>query len=121
MSARVLLLGFDPATVPGVDTNMVNYAIAIGQAKFDAERITTENCFVRPDESARAQIIEQLKANRYEVIVIGGGLRKPEALLQMFEEVVNLVRVYAPDAAIAFNSNPTDSADAAMRWLGRTI
>lgn len=121
MSARVLLIGFDPSTVPGVDANMVNQAIAIGQAKFDAEGITAENCLVRPDGSAREQIVEHLKANRYEVVVIGGGLRKPEAMLQMFEEVVNLVRVYAPSAAIAFNSNPMDSADAAKRWLGRSL
>jgi len=119
MSARVLLIGFDPATVPGVDANLVNHAIAIGQAKFDAEGITADSCLVRPDDAARAQIVAALKANPYEVVVIGGGIRKPEAMLLMCEEVVNRVREHAPRAAIAFNTNPTDSADAAKRWLGR--
>src|SRR5262245_50994859 len=75
MSARVLLLGFDPASVPGVDANMVNQAIAIGQARFDAEGIAVENCLVRPDASARQQIIDALQNHSYEVIVIGGGIR----------------------------------------------
>ena len=31
--------------------------------------------------------------------------------------VINLVHRHAPHAAIAFNSNPVDSLDAARRWL----
>jgi len=50
-------------------------------------------------------------------VVIGGGIRKHEPLLELFEKVVNLVRRHAPDAAIAFNSSPEDTADAALRWL----
>lgn len=50
-------------------------------------------------------------------MVIGGGIRKPEPLLEFFEKVVNLVRLHVPSAAIAFNSSPVDSADAALRWL----
>jgi hypothetical protein len=38
-------------------------------------------------------------------------------LLEFFEKVVNLARQHAPSAAIAFNSSPEDSADAALRWL----
>ena len=33
------------------------------------------------------------------------------------EKVINLVRQHAPDAAIAFNSTPEDTADVALRWL----
>jgi hypothetical protein len=38
-------------------------------------------------------------------------------LLELFEKVVNLVRRHAPEAAIAFNNSPDDTADAALRWL----
>jgi hypothetical protein len=31
--------------------------------------------------------------------------------------VVNLVRRHAPAADIAFNTNPEDCVDAALRWL----
>jgi hypothetical protein len=53
----------------------------------------------------------------YAVVVVGGGIRKPEPMLRLFEVVVNLIRRHAPQAAIAFNTSPVDSVDAAMRWL----
>jgi hypothetical protein len=34
-----------------------------------------------------------------------------------FEAIINAVRKAAPNAAIAFNTRPDDSADAAARWL----
>jgi len=37
--------------------------------------------------------------------------------LALFEVVVNVVRKAAPGAAIAFNTRPDDSADAAARWV----
>ena len=37
--------------------------------------------------------------------------------LVILEQVVNLVRRHAPDAAIAFNSTPTTIYEAAARWL----
>jgi hypothetical protein len=43
--------------------------------------------------------------------------REQEELLELVERVVDLVRRHAPQAAIAFNSGPDDSADAARRWL----
>jgi hypothetical protein len=117
MSARVLLLGLDPALVPGFDPAPVQLAIRKGQARFDAEGITVDPCLVPPDESARPLIVEQLVGKDYEVVVIGGGIRKEESLLEMFEWVINLVRKHAPRAKIAFNRNPMDSVDAAKRWL----
>lgn len=50
-------------------------------------------------------------------MVIGGGIRKPEPMLEFFETVINLVRRHAPSAAITFNTNPENSLNAARRWL----
>ena len=47
----------------------------------------------------------------------GAGVRLPPRLLSIFEAVINAVREAAPRAAIAFNTRPDDSADAAARWL----
>ncbi|HWB65796.1 MAG TPA: hypothetical protein VG708_03080 [Mycobacteriales bacterium] len=115
----VLLLGFDPRSVPGVDASMVETAIAIGQQRFDDLGIETVTCLVKPDATADGQIIDALRDRDYECVVIGGGVRKPEELLEFFERVINLVHRHAPNAAIAFNSNPMDSADAALRWIRR--
>jgi hypothetical protein len=47
-------------------------------------------------------------------VVIGGGMRNQ---LELFEQVINLVRRRAPGAAIAFNSTPADTFEAAARWI----
>jgi hypothetical protein len=65
----------------------------------------------------RAAIGTALTRADYARVVIGGGIRKHEPLLGLFEKVVNLVRQDAPGAAIAFNTTPEDTADAALRWL----
>jgi hypothetical protein len=44
-----------------------------------------------------------LRTRPWECVVIGGGVRN-EVQLELFEQVLNLVRRYAPDAAIAFSS-----------------
>jgi hypothetical protein len=121
MSANrnVLLVGLDPHAVPGVDAALVDTAIAIGQKRFEAQGIPADLCLVRPDATAEPEIIAHLARKDYACVVIGGGIRKPEEMLDLFERVINLVRTHAPAAAIAFNTNPTNSFDAAMRWLPR--
>lgn len=46
-----------------------------------------------------------------------GGLRHSDDQVELLEQVVNLIRMHAPDAAIAFNSTPATTYDAAARWL----
>ena len=53
-----------------------------------------------------------------DCVVIGGGLRIPPKSLALFETVVNTVHRAAPQAAIAFNTRPEDTAAAAARQLG---
>jgi hypothetical protein len=120
INRNVLLIGLDPHAphaVSSVDPALVDTAIAIGQQRFEAQDIPAELCLVKPDASADPEIIAHLQRKDYACVVIGGGIRKPEELLEMFERVINLVRQHAPGAAIAFNTNPTNSVDAAMRWL----
>ncbi|TWP53751.1 hypothetical protein FKR81_03060 [Lentzea tibetensis] len=115
--ARVLVVGLDPAKIEGWDPEPVLAAIARGQARFDDLGIDADLCLVTLDENPEGTIAEALTREDYACVVIGGGIRKHEPLLELFEKVVNLVRQHAPDAAIAFNSGPDDSADAALRWL----
>ncbi len=69
------------------------------------------------DESAESVIAAALAERDWDVVVIGGGIRKPEPLLPLFEQAVNLVRRHTPKAAIAFNTSGGDSVEAAKRWL----
>ena len=45
------------------------------------------------------------------------GLRVPAKGLLLFETLINAVHRAAPHAAIAFNTKPQDTAEAAARWL----
>jgi hypothetical protein len=54
----------------------------------------------------------------YDCVVIGGGLRLPPKGLLFFEMVVNAIHQGAPKAAIAFNTRPQDTAEAAARCIG---
>jgi hypothetical protein len=49
------------------------------------------------------------------VVVVGGGIRTGDE--RLFELVINLVHRHAAGAAIAFNSTPSDTFNAAARWI----
>ena len=68
-------------------------------------------------DDIEAVVTEAVDSRPWEVVIVGGGVRKPEDQLELFERLVNLVHRHAPDAAIAFNSTPGDTFDAAARWL----
>ncbi|MEU5696496.1 hypothetical protein [Actinosynnema sp. NPDC020468] len=116
---RVLLIGLNPALIPGWDPEPVLAALARGRDRFRERGIEFDECLVPLDEHTEGTIADALVAADYACVVIGGGIRKTEELLELFEKVVNLVRLHAPGAAIAFNTTPDDTADAALRWLRR--
>jgi hypothetical protein len=116
-SGRVLVIGLDPVKIEGWDPAPVVAAIARGQARFADLGIDADTCLVDPDDDPETAIAASLAAHDYACVVVGGGIRKHEPLLDLFERTVNLVRLHAPGAAIAFNSTPDDTADAALRWL----
>lgn len=116
-STRVLILGWDPRTVPGYDPAPVLAAIERGTRRFEERGLSYHLGLLPFDDSAEERAVELLRREPYECVVIGGGIRKEEELLGFFEVVVNLVRRHAPQAAIAFDSTPDDLVDAAQRWL----
>ena len=72
---------------------------------------------ITPDAAGGATLESALKDGAYDCVVIGGGLRIPPKGLALFETVVNIIHKSAPKAAIAFNTRPEDTADAAARQL----
>jgi hypothetical protein len=114
---RVLVIGLDPYRVPGPwDPKPVVEAIQLGIARFAEHGVGVETCLFGLDGSDDVEkvVTDALRARRWECVTIGGGVRNQ---LELFEQVINLVRRHAPDAAIAFNSTPADTFDAAARWL----
>lgn len=107
----------DPALPPGFNAEKINAGIAIGAAKLKERGWQADLCMIAPDETAGPILEKQLASAVYDCVVIGGGLRLPPKSLLLFETVVNAVHKGAPKAAIAFNTRPEDTADAAARWL----
>ena len=58
-----------------------------------------------------------LKAEKFDCVLIGAGLRQPGERLLLFEKIINLVHELAPNARICFNTTPADSVDAVRRWV----
>ena len=116
---RILVIGLDPYRVPGPwDPRPIAEAIENAAPRYAEEGLEVENCLLGLDgDDIEAVVTAALRAHSWDCVVVGGGIRKPEELLEMFEVIVNLIRQYAPQAAIAFNRSPADIVDAAARWL----
>jgi hypothetical protein len=120
LAPRVLVIGLDPHRVPGPwDPKLVSDAIDAGMARFAEHGIGVESCLFGLDggDDVEAVVAAALSSRPWQCVVIGGGIRKVEDQLELFERVVNLVRRHAPSAAIAFNRNPADTFEAAARWI----
>lgn len=120
LEPRVLVIGLDPSRVPGPwDPKPVIDAIAAGMVRFADRGVGAESCLFGLDGSDDVEMVvtAALRSRAWECVVIGGGLRKEEERLELFERLVNLVRRHAPTAALAFNSTPADTFDAAARWI----
>jgi hypothetical protein len=109
----------DPAIPPGFNAQKINAGIAIGKDKIEERGWQGDLCMIPPDETAGPILEKHLESAPYDCVVIGGGLRLPPKSLLLFETVVNAVHRAAPKAAIAFNTRPEDTAEAAARWLKR--
>ncbi|MCX5386633.1 hypothetical protein [Streptomyces sp. NBC_00083] len=112
-----LVLGIDPHTVPGMDGDALRAVLDGELGRFAAHGIDASMTLIEPDERAEPTVVAALAERAWDVVVIGGGIRKPVPLLTFFELIVNLVRRHAPGAAIAFNTSGGDSVEAALRHL----
>ncbi|MCE4224304.1 hypothetical protein HCU64_11125 [Methylobacterium sp. C25] len=121
---QVLLIGYapdavdfsDPALPPGMNAEKIAAGIEICLKDMRDRGWGADFCSIRPRDAV-ATVTLQLQAKTYDCVVIGGGVRLASDGLIVFEAVINAVREYAPDAAIAFNSRPENSAEAAARWI----
>jgi hypothetical protein len=111
----------DPALPPGFNAEKINAGIEIAVAKIAERGWQADLCMIPPDDTAGHILENQLASATYACVVIGGGLRLPPKSLILFEKVVNAVHKVAPKAAIAFNTRPEDTAEAAARWIAPRI
>ncbi|MDB5458395.1 MAG: hypothetical protein JWO72_136 [Caulobacteraceae bacterium] len=124
-SRTVLIVGQDPDTVdfsdpalpPGLTADKVRAGLAAARRQLTDQGYRCDLCMTDKGETAEAVIAEQLRRMAYDCVVVGAGVRTPPSSLRLFEKVINAVHRHAPQATIAFNTRPDDSAEAALRWL----
>ncbi|AKU17720.1 hypothetical protein [Luteipulveratus mongoliensis] len=117
---QVLVIGLDPYRVPGPwDPQPVADAIAAATAEFTERGIDAENCLVGLDgkDDHEELLTAALRSRSWDCVLVGGGIRHSDELLELFETTINLVHRLAPDATIAFNSRPDDIVTAVVRRL----
>ena len=91
--------------------------IAVALKQFTERGWESDVGYIPRDETAGPTVERQVRSTNYECVVIGAGVRLPPRNLALFEVVINAIRKVAPGVAIAFNTRPDDSADAAARGL----
>jgi hypothetical protein len=107
-----------------MNVEKVHAGIAVARKQFTERGWEGDIGLIQPDETAGPAVERMLASKSYDCVVIGAGVRLPPRHLALFEIVINSIRKAAPGAAIAFNTRPDDSADAAARGLAtgtRTI
>jgi hypothetical protein len=125
-SKSVLIIGFDPQyldfSAPELaPMNLSAEKIMAGFAA-ETERLRglgyqPDGCLVDLGDTAEAAVASQLRAKRYDCVIIGAGIRANPKYFLLFERLLNLVHELAPKARIGFNTKPTDTVDAVQRWL----
>lgn len=118
---RVLVIGLDPYRVPGPwNPEPLAEEIEAGLAKFAEHGVGVQTCLFGLDGSddVEAVVGKALQAHPWQCVTVGGGLRHSDDQVELLEQVINLIRRLAPEAAIAFNSSPSTTYEAAARWIG---
>lgn len=106
----------DPAIPPGTDAAKIHAGIAAGMKSMTDRGWHADLCLVDPEDAVDT-LERQLGETTYDCVVVGAGLRVPANGLRLFERLLNVIHRDAPGAAIAFNTEPGDTGDAAARWV----
>ena len=103
----LLVIGSDPARIPGYDPAPVPAAPERGRDGHRAAGTGSTEVLVGPDGGLpRVAAAPTARA---------GGLRTPPECTELFERVVNLVHRHAPGSVTAFGTSPVDGGEAALR------
>jgi hypothetical protein len=123
---RILMVGIDPAVIdfstpffqekPWLNAEVINAALARDAAALAGHGLEADLCKLDMGETADAVLAAALAAQRYDVVMIGAGLRADPQHHLLFERAINRIHRDAPDARIAFSTRPDDTAEAVLRW-----
>jgi len=120
--ARVLLVGLDPdivdyskSPVPGLTAAKVHAAVEGEKAKLESLGYSVKSLYVeRWEDRGECPGCR----NEYDCIMVGASLRIVPPYFFLFEKLINVIHRNAPASTkVCFNTNPSDTADAVLRWV----
>jgi hypothetical protein len=121
MAKKVLMIGWHPSVVnyakyPGLTPEKLEAGLRADETRLAELGYAPTLAFIRSAETAEADLAAHLEGEDFDVVMIGAGVRRDDEHFVVFERLVNVVHAKAPRARIAFNTGPTDSAEAVRRW-----
>ncbi len=121
MAKKILMVGWHPTVVdyakyPGLTAEKLEAGLRADEKKLNDQGYEASIGFIFSGATATDQLTETLKAEAFDVVLIGAGVRKDDDHFLVFETLVNVIHEHAPKARIAFNTGPTDSVEAIERW-----
>jgi hypothetical protein len=124
---KVLLIGVDPklidsslATTTGWDTNRVRAAAQDINKRLMELGYEVQSCLVDPKETNEGIVSDILSKEKFDCIMIGFGIRGLPQHTVLFEKIINTIHQNAPPPSstkICFNTNPSDTVEAVLRWI----
>lgn len=122
----VLLVGIDPAMIDFSSPDFAPHNLSADRVMLallaDNERLRglgyeADLCLTDLGETAERVVEDKLRAKAYDCVMMGAGIRVIPSSFLLFEKLINVVHANAPRAKLCFNTKPSDTAEAVMRWV----
>jgi hypothetical protein len=123
---KVLLIGIDPKLIDssmftntGWDANRVRAAGQDASKRLMELGYEVQSCLVDLGETAENVVSDILSKEKFDCIMIGFGIRGLPQHTVLFEKIINTIHQNAPPSStkICFNTNPSDTVEAVLRWM----
>lgn len=121
----VLVIGLDPELIdfsqpgyaPGMNASKVLAGLKSSEEELAQLGYRAQMCLTDFGETAEAVVQDALKQKEFDCILIGAGVRANPNNFILFEKLINVVHKHAPQSKLCFNTLPSDTAAAIMRWV----
>jgi hypothetical protein len=122
---KVLVIGIDPRTIDftnpeipqGLSVEKIEKGTEAMLERLRSLGYDAKLFLVETGAADLSNLVKQLNNKNYDGVVIGNGIRSIKVNFILFEKLINLVHMDAPNAKIIFNTLPTDTDEAVKRWL----
>ena len=118
---KILLVGLQASSVdfekwPQLSVEKLEKGFSDITEELSKQGFLASWCLTDTGEKAEAKLVESIKSFDPDLVMVGAGIRTDPDLFLLFEKVINIIHKRAPHAAIAFNTNPSDTIEAINRW-----